>query len=61
VEKEQTLCLGNTAEMVLGQEFYDRALCFATAAVQCAESLSTDDSHDGVDDSIRDKNHRRVA
>jgi hypothetical protein len=59
--REQVLCLGNAAEMALGLELYDRALCYATAAVQCAESLPTDDSADGVDVSIRDKNHRRVV
>jgi len=59
--REQVLCLGNAAEMAIGQGLYDRALCFATAAVQCAESLPTDDSPDGVDNSIRDKNRRRVA
>jgi hypothetical protein len=59
--REQVLCLGNAAEMALGQEIYDRALCYATASVQCAETLPTDNSPDGVDISIRDKNCRRVA
>jgi hypothetical protein len=59
--REQVLCLGNAAEMALGQGIYDRGLCYATAAVQCAETLPTDDSPDGVDVSIREKNRRRVA
>jgi hypothetical protein len=59
--REQVLCLGNAAEMALGQGIYDRGLCYATAAVQCAETLPTDDSPDGVDISIREKNRRRVA
>ena len=61
VRREQVLCLGNAAEMALGQEFYDRALCYATAAVQCTESLPTNKGPDGVDVSIREKNNRRVA
>lgn len=59
-KREQVLCLGNAAEMALGQGLYDRALCCATAAVQSAESLPIDNSPDGVDVSIRDKNFRRI-
>ena len=61
VRREQVLCLGNAAEMALGQEFYDRALCYATAAVQCTKTLPTEEGPDGVDVSIREKNIRRVA
>jgi len=60
VQREQVLCLGNAAEMAHCQGFYDLALCYATAAVQCAESLPTDSSPDGVDVSVREKNRRRV-
>jgi hypothetical protein len=59
--REQVLCLGNAAEMALGQDLYERALCYATAAVQCAESLPAIDGPEGVGVSIREKNHRRVA
>jgi len=55
-QREQVLCLGNAAEMEHCQGFYSLALCYATAAVQCAKSLPTDNSPDGVEVSVREKN-----
>jgi hypothetical protein len=42
--------------MSLGQEYFDRALVFASAAVQAAEGGS---GKDEVSQSVREKNERR--
>lgn len=61
VRREQVLCLGNAAEMALGQGLYELALYYALAAVNYGESLPTDSSPDGIAASITEKNHRRIT
>lgn len=57
VRKDLVLNLGNAAEMALGQEYFDRALVFASASVNIAEKLSAGDA---VDAALLNKNKRRV-
>lgn len=61
LRREQVLCLGNAAEMALGQGLYEPALYYALAAVNYGELLPTDSSPDGIATSITEKNRRRIA
>ncbi|KAF9530029.1 hypothetical protein CPB83DRAFT_197704 [Crepidotus variabilis] len=61
IRKEYVACLGNAAEMALGEEIFEPSLFYAVAAVSAATPLPFNGSPDAVDASIREKNERRVA
>lgn len=56
-KKALVLNLGNAAEMSLGQEYFDRALVFASSALKIAEGCQ---GKDAVETTVLEKNERRV-
>lgn len=61
VRRDLVLCLGNAAQMALNLKIYDRALCYAAAAVEYAKGLPTDEGSEAVSIGIREKNQFRLG
>ena len=58
--KELAICLGNAAEMALGEGFFDRALVFAKASLDVARPGRDVANEDLVEETVVEKNRRRI-